>query len=119
MLGPEETDFGLLRCTDGAIESAERHHLIVIIDPYFAIESVGTFVREKLRGAGHCERHHLPEPRCDGGRVGNVGEQAVVEIRACAACSPTAVPAEITTFCAWTPVLAKRIIARAVTGTRR
>src|SRR5258708_7800035 len=95
VFGPEETDFGLLRCTDGAIESTERLYLIIVIDPYLAVKSVGTFVWEKLRGAGHRERHHLPEPRRDRGRkrgrralvepwthrghIGDVGEQAVVK----------------------------------------
>src|SRR5258708_28866071 len=44
VLGPEETDFGLLRCADGAIESTERLYLIVVIDPYLPVNTIGTFV---------------------------------------------------------------------------
>src|SRR5258708_252781 len=95
VFGPKKSDFGLLWRPDSAIESTERLYLSVVIDPNLAVESVGTFVWEKLGGAGHSERHHVPEPRRDRrrkrrrgvrgepwayrGRVGNVGEQAIMK----------------------------------------
>src|SRR5215469_17077812 len=63
---PEETNFGMLGCSNRTVDRPQCLYLVVVVDPLLDVEYVRAFVREKLCRAGHGEWQHLSEPRRQG-----------------------------------------------------
>src|SRR5215471_994213 len=63
MLCPEQATLRLLRSPHRAVEGAESSCLIVIVDPFLAVEGRGTLFRKELPRSRHCEWQHLTQPR--------------------------------------------------------
>src|SRR5215472_19157966 len=56
---PKAADLGLFCRAHCAVQRAERFCLVVIVNPFLAVERSGTFAREKLGCTCHSKRHHL------------------------------------------------------------
>ncbi len=48
MLGPKEADLCLLWRPHGAVDRPESLYLVVVVDPFLAVERIRALVREKL-----------------------------------------------------------------------